>query len=125
MSNTEKYPLPLIAPKSFREQTPEHFHTHVKAMYEERKKAATKPKKPSFAEGLSLKRTKTGKVSITRNKKKRGFEFVLDSEIDSLAKGYEMTKAEVWNAFKAKKYIIARTSEEAKTIKANVEGVPW
>jgi hypothetical protein len=118
--------LPLIASKSFEEHSPDSFLTSVKAMYELRQKGSNpKPKKPSFAEGLTLKRTKTGKVSITRSTKKRPFEYVLDIEIDALAKGYEFTKAETWNAFRAKNYIIARTRMDAEKIHADIKGITW
>lgn len=116
----------LISPKSFSDHSPEEFHAHVKSMYELRQKGS-KPsvKKPSFAEGLTLKRTKTGKISITRSSKKRHFEFVLDIEIVALAKGYGFTQAETWNAFRAKKYIIARTRLEAEKIYADIKDIPW
>lgn len=116
---------PLVAPKPFNQFTPEEFHAHVKAMYEERKKASSKPKKSSFAEGLTLKRTKKGALSITRAKKKRGFAYVLESEIAALAKGYGFTYTETWNAFKAKNFIIAKGRMEAEKIHADIIGIPW
>ncbi len=115
--------LPLIS-KPFKSFTPEEFHQHVKDMYELRVKG-TKAKKPSFADGLTLSRTKKGLVSIRLNKKKRSFEYVLDMEIDALAKGHGMTKSEVWNAFKAKKFVIAKTRIEAEEIYADIKDIPW
>ncbi len=117
---------PLIATKHFSEFTPEEYQEHVKGMYELRQKGS-KPavKKPSFAEGLTLKRTKTGKLSITRSTKKRPFAFVLDIEIGALAKGYGFTYTETWNAFKAKKYIISKTRMEAEKIHADISEIPW
>jgi len=126
MNGSLPTPPPLIVSKPFADYTPEEYLEHVKGMYELRQKGS-KPAvvKPSFAEGLSLKRTKTGKVSITRSTKKRPFAFVLDMEVSALAKGYGFTYTETWNAFKAKNYIIAKTRLEAEKIHADISGIPW
>lgn len=117
--------LPLIAPKHFSEFTPEEYHQHVMAMYEMRVKGSTKPKKPSYAEGLSLKLTKTGKISITRTAKKRAFTYVTEAELKSLSEGYKLSFTAIWNAFKEKGFLITKTRLEAEKIKADMDGVPW
>lgn len=117
--------LPLIAPKHFSEFTPEEYHQHVKDMYELRVKGSKAPKKPSYAEGLSLKLTKKGAISITRTAKKRAFPYVLESELRSLSEGYKLSYTAVWNAFKAKGFLITKTRLEAEKIKADVDGIPW
>lgn len=116
--------LPLIANKPFRDYTPEDYHIYIKSMYQIRQKGS-KPKKPSFAEGLALSRTKKGALSLRLNKKKRPFLFVLDAEITALAAGYGFMQAEVWNLFKARKFIIAKTRMEAEHIYANLKEIPW
>lgn len=116
--------LPLIT-KPLNQWTPEEYHAFVKGMYQERAKAASKSKKPSFAAGLTLSRTKKGALSLRLNKKLRPFQFILDSEIDALAVGYAVPKAEVWNLFKARKFIIAKTRMDAERTYANINNIPW
>lgn len=116
--------LPLIAPKHFSQFTPEEFQSHVKAMYELRQKGS-KPKKPSFAEGITLSRTKKGALSVRVSKTKRAFNYATEQEVTALAKGYGFPMSEVWNLLKKKKFIISRTADEAKAIKKDIDEIPW
>lgn len=119
--------MPLISPKPFKDFAPTEFQEHVKTFYEERKKgrAPAKPKNPVFADGITLTRTKKGLVSIRVNKKKRPFPYLTEDEVTALAKGYGMTIAEVWNAFKAKGFMITKTKAEAEAVLAKIKEIPF
>lgn len=116
--------VPLISPKSFSEYSPEEYQQYVMSMYALRVKG-TKPKKPTYAEGLAVSRTKKGSLSIRLSKAKRAFAYVLRSELDALAKGNGFLASEVWNAFKEKKFIIAETRMDAERIYAEVKNIPF
>lgn len=109
--------LPLIAPKHFRDFTPEEFQAHVNSMYEDpaAKRAAKSrsPKKPSCAEGITLSRTKKGALSVRISSKKRALRYVTRKEIEDLAKSLEAPMSEVWNLFRAKDFAIVGSPEEA------------
>lgn len=132
--NGSTEPLPLISPKHFRDFTPEEYQAYVKTFYEERTSRGpkvrggrinlVKTKPQSFAEGLKLKRLKSGVLSISRTKK-RSSAYVTYAEIEAMSKGYGFSQAEVWNAFRLKHFIIARTLEEAEVIMAKIAEIPW
>lgn len=118
--------VPLIAPKHFSEfKTPEEYHEYVSGMYELRQKGS-KPKKPgSPVNGLAVLRTKKGALSIRCNSKQRPFKYVLQAEIDIFVKGGIGSTAELWNTFKAKGFLVAKTKTEAEEIYKNIKEIPW
>lgn len=120
-----KKSVPLIAPKHFSAYTAEEYHAYVSSMYGLRQKGS-KPKAGSGIQGLSISRTKKGVLSIRRNAKQRPFAYVLQEEINLFVKSVPGTStAEVWNAFKAKKFLIAKNKAEAEEIYKNIKEIPW
>ncbi len=117
--------LPLIAPKSYRDFSPEEYHQHVTEMFEMRKKGGKPVKHQGPAEGLSVSRTRKGAVSVKRIKKVRPFAYVTHYEVEALAREAGFPIVEVWNAFKAKKFIIAESRMEAERIYADINELPW
>lgn len=119
--------LPIISAQHFSQMTPESFHAHVKGMYELRQKGSkAAAKKPSSSvEGITLSRTKKGALSVRLTKKHRPFSYVLNAEINILAKENSLSIAETWNLFKAKEFLITNTRMEAEKIHAEIEGIPW
>lgn len=117
--------LPLIAPKSFREYSPEEFQTYVKSMYEERRASGRKPAKKSSAEGISLSRTKKGALSVRISSKKRAIRYVTRKEIAALAVEHSASTVEVWNLFVKKEFAIVESPEEAARIQKSVDEIPW
>lgn len=114
---------PLIAPKPFAEFEPEEYHGYVSNMYELRiKKGSAKP--TSGVPGLNILRTKKGALSLRRTKA-RTFEYVTMSEVKKLADYAKASQADVWNLFKAKKYIMAKDRMEAEKIYAEIKDIPW
>lgn len=97
--------MPLIAPKHISAFTPEEYHSYVSAMYALRVKRGTKPASP--IPGLSVSRSKTGTLTIRRTKT-RAFGYVTLTEIKKLAEHVKCSQAELWNAFKAREFIIAK-----------------
>lgn len=100
---------PPIAPKLIEEFTPDAYHAYVSGMY------FLKGKSTSPALGISVTRSKkTGKLSVKLTEK-RAFAYVLHSEVEAFAKKLETTQTEVWNAFKEREFILAKTRMEAET----------
>lgn len=113
----------LIAPKAISEFTPEEFHRYVSEMYQlPRGKCAAGAPQVSRVPGLSITRSKTGRLVVRRNPKVRAFDYVTRSEIAALAKGKECNQADLWNAFKARKFIISGDRMEAEQIYAHLRG---
>lgn len=106
---TELIGLPLIAPKPFAEYSPDEYHAYVSEMYSLRKKAG----KTSVVPGLSVSRTKAGKLSI-RKTAARAFPYVTYSELAKLAEAAKVNQSDLWQVFQAKKYIITQTRMEAE-----------
>lgn len=113
--------LPLIAPKPFAEFGADEFHAHVTAMYQLRTKGRAKAG-PAVA-GLTVSRTKSGKLSVRRTKG-RTFAWVSMKEIALLAAAAKCSQAELWNEFKRRDFIIADRFE-AERIYANIKEIPW
>lgn len=121
-----KKSVPLIAPKHFSEfKTPEEYHEYVSGMYELRQKGSKPTKPKGLVNGITLKRTKKGAISILRNVKQRPFAYILQEEIALLVDAGIGTTAEIWNAFKKKKFLIAKTKVEAEEIYKNIKEIPW
>ena len=102
---------PLIAPKHLTEFDAEEYYAYVSSMYE---RPVSKGKSP--APGLSLGKTAAGALSVRRNKKQRAFDYVTQQEIEALAKDKSVAQADVWNAFRARGFIIATTRMEAEQV---------
>lgn len=113
----------LIAPKALPEFTPDEYHAYVTAMYALRVRGAAKPK--ATAPGLSLKRTAKGALSITWRSKVRPFAYVTMPELIALAAGIPCSQADLWNAFKRKRFIIAKDRLEAEQTYAKLKEIPW
>lgn len=114
--------MPLIAPMPFAEFAPQAYYEYVQSMFELRVKGRAKPAPP--VAGLSVSRLKSGKLSVRRGKD-RTFEYVTWKEIELLAKAGSLSQAELWNAFKAKEYIITKTRMDAERIYAEINEIPW
>lgn len=112
----------FIAPKPLKDFTPDEFHLHVVNMFTLPRR---KGKSASPAPGLSVNRTKTGKISIRRTAKSRAFAYVTGKEIELLAKAIGSSQSELWNEFKKKKFIFAQNRLEAEKIYADVNSIPW
>lgn len=118
--------VPLIAPKHISAfSTPEEYQTYVTGMYALRQRGSKPPKPKGLVNGIAVSRTKKGTLSIRRASKQRPFEYILQAEIALLANAGIGTTAEIWNIFKAKKYLIAKTKVEAEEIYANINSIPW
>lgn len=113
----------LVCAKPFEAFTPDEFFTYVCSMFG--RPLAKAGKKPAIALGLTLTRTKAGKLSIKRTKTQRAFAYVTNEEIEKLAKAGGFTIAETWNLFKTKEFIIAPTRMDAEKIHAELAGLPW
>lgn len=113
----------LISGKHVTEYTPADYHAHVTDMHQMRTKGkAAKPAGP--APGLAVSRTKKGALSIRRTKA-RAFAYVTYKEIEALAKAAQCSQAELWQAFKAKEFIITQTRMEAEQRYADIKEIPW
>ncbi len=112
----------LISPKSFRDFGPEEFHKYVTGMYALRVRGS-KPAKPVFAEGLTVSKTKSGKLSVRRTSAKRAFAYVTRAELSALSTGLGFAELDLWNAFKAAEYIIAQDRMDAEKRYAEAKGV--
>lgn len=110
----------LIAPKSVHEFEPDEYYTYVSEQYALRTKGRAKPVSP--APGLTVNRTKAGKLSVRRSKV-RTFEYVTWTEIEKLAAAVKCSQSELWQVLKAKNYIIAKDRMEAEKIHAQQQGV--
>lgn len=119
-------PTPLIstsiAGKSFRDFTPEAFHTYVSQMYAlpQAKRGAKVP----IVRGVSLARTKSGNWSIRRSSGK-AFPWISRTELESLANGYGLAMNECWNLFRAKDWMIVADRMEAERRYSAVKEIPW
>ena len=113
---------PLIAPKHISEFGPEEFHTYVSSMFGMRIKGKAKPLK--VAPGLTVNRNKKGALSI-RRAKSRPLAYITHTELTALAQELKVPQAELWNAFKAKDYIISKSRMEAEQIYAKLKELPW
>jgi len=117
--------VPLIAPKHVSEYTDEEYHSYVSGMYELRQKGSKPAKAKGAAQGITLSRTKKGALSIRWNKKSRPFAYVLRAELEALCAEQGILFSELWNAFKAKDFLIANSKMEAEEIYANIKQVPF
>lgn len=113
---------PLIAPKHVSEFSDQEYHDYVTAMHQIRIKRGAKP--PSPVVGLTVTRTKTGALRISRTKV-RTFEYVLWWEIAKLAEALKCAQSELWQAFKARKFTIAKDRMEAEHIYSTINEIPW
>src|SRR4051812_42207257 len=100
----------LIAPKGIREYSPEEYHSYIQSHYELR---AKRGQKTSPAPGLSLSKTKSGKLSL-RRAKTRAFDYITMSELAALAKHAGCGQADLWNLLKSRNFIIAKDRLEAE-----------
>lgn len=96
---------PMIAPKHFSEHTPESWLAFVKSL------KIVPEAKPEAS--LKLKRTKTGKLSVTLPRTRKP-AWVLQSEIETLARENNETIAEVYNTLKKKGALIIKTKTKEK-----------
>jgi len=94
----------LISPKPFEAFTPDEYHSYVCSMWELRTKGR---KPPAPAPGLTVSRAKSGKITVRRSKN-RAFDYVTMREIELLAKAKGFMQSDLWNAFRARKFIIAK-----------------
>lgn len=102
-----------IAPKAFEDFTPEEYHAYVSGMY------YLKPSK-SVSTGLNVKRLKSGKLSITR-RKPRTFAYVTYVEVEEFAQRLGATQTEIWNAFRERDFILAKSRLEAENIYTSLQ----
>lgn len=117
--------MPLIAPKPFAEYTAAEYHTYVSEMYALPAKRGTKSRSPvGPAPGLRVGCTKRGKLSIRRTKV-RPFAYVTVAEIVALAAAATCSQTDLWNAFKSRKFIIAKDRMEAETIYSELKNMPF
>lgn len=112
----------LIAPKPFSEYEAGEYHSYVSGMWQLRVKKGAKP--PSPAPGLSVSHTKKGALTIRRTKV-RPFAYVTWPEIAALAKAAQCMQSDLWNAFKAKEFIVTQTRMEAERLYSDSKGLPW
>lgn len=116
--------VPLIAPKHVTEYGEQEYYDYVSGMYELRQKGSKPAKAKGPAQGITLSRTKKGALSIRHNKKQRPFAYILQLEMEALCSEQNCTFAELWNAFKAKGFLVAKDKMEAEQIYANIKQVP-
>lgn len=115
----------LIAPKSIWDFVAEEYYTYVCEMHELRVKGSRAPKaRGPTVSGLSVSRTKKGALSI-RKSKARTFAYVTFDEIAKLAASAKCSQSELWQLFKAKKYLVTRSRMEAEQIYADIKEIPW
>lgn len=110
--------LPLIAHKPLSAFDAEEYIAYVRSMYHLDRKIKASP-----APGLSLGRSAAGALSVRRNKKQRAFDYVTMAEIAALAKAKGVNQSDVWNVFKAREFIIAKSRMEAEQVYALSKGV--
>lgn len=110
--------IPLIAPRHVSEFSPDDYHAYVTDMYQLR----TKGRKPvSPAPGLTVSKTKSGKLSIRRSKQ-RSFDYVTMSELAGLARSAEISQADLFNAFKKREFVIGKDRLDCERIYAEING---
>lgn len=105
--------LPLIAPKPFADFTAEEYHSFVQSFYGLRVRATHRKASPAL--GIAITRTAKGALSIRRSKA-RSFDYVTWSELEALANAVKCSKADLWQAFKTRKFIITKTRMEAERL---------
>lgn len=115
---------PLIAPKHITEYGPCEYHTYISSHYALPAKRGRTAVKASPAPGLTVGRTKKGALSIRRTKV-RPFAYVTGAELDALAAAAACTKTELWNAFRARDFIIAKDRLEAEHTYAKLKELPF
>ena len=113
--------MPLIAPKPIDAYGADEYYAYVQSMYELRTKGPKKPAPPAL--GLSVRRTKTGKLSVTRRAKTRPFAYVTLPEIAALATATGCNQSDLWNLFKQKEFIVAKDRMTAEQAYAKAKGV--
>lgn len=116
--------VPLIAAKHVTEYGEQEYHDYVSGMYELRQKGSKPAKAKGPAQGITISRTKKGALSIRRNAKSRPFAYILRAEMEALCAEQGILFSELWNAFKAKDFLIAKDKMEAEQIYANIKQVP-
>ena len=111
----------LIAPKPFAEFGPDEYREYVQAMFAmpRAKRGAT----VSVAPGLTLTKLKGGGRSVRRSSKTRPFAYVTWPEIAALAKANGAAQSDLWNLFRAKGFIVAKSRMDAEIAFAAVKGV--
>ncbi len=111
--------LPLVAPKHIKEFSPEEYHAYVTGLQ------VRKVSKGSPVPGLSVSRTKKGKISIRYAKKARPLQYVTNKEIEILGKKASILQSELYLAFKNKKFLITADKAEAERINDDIAQIPW
>ena len=111
----------LIAPKAFADFGPDEYRDYVRSMFEMPR--AKRGAKVSVAPGLAVTRTKKGALSVRRSAKTRPFAYVLWTEIEALSKANATAQSDLWNMFKAKGFIVAKSRMEAEIAFAAAKGV--
>lgn len=115
---------PLIAPKSFAEYGPDEYHAYISGFYAlPEAKRGSRPKSP--VSGLTVGRTKAGKLTVRRNAKQRAFPYATMAEIRALAEHAKASQADVWNLLKQKEFILGQNRMECEKIWAEVNEIPW
>ena len=109
LSRTVKREI-LISPKPFDSFTPNEYYSYVKSLYYVPVDTSRAP-----VEGLSVSRTKSGKLSV-RKSKSRAFNYILHSELTTMAEHYEVDLSELREAFTTRKFIITETRIEAERL---------
>lgn len=113
--------VPLIAARHFSEFSQGDYHELVRSMH-----ASPSPSgNSSGISGISVSRTKRGKISIRHTVAKRPFKYILAGEIEKIVSTGVGQTAEIWNAFKEKGFIIAKDRLEAEKAYSQIKEVPW
>lgn len=118
MDLTQQY---YISPKPFAAFGIDEFQNYVADM--EIRPAKTKAES-SPAPGLTISRTKAGKLSI-RRAKSRPFAYITHAELTALAAGAKCSQAELWNTLRSREFILAKSRMEAETIYARLKEIPF
>lgn len=105
----------LISGKPISEFTPESYAEYVRGMYALRVRGKVKVEP---APGLSISQTKSGKLTVRMNKKKRAFAYVLEVELTELAKHYKVEAEVLREVFLKRKFIIASDRMSAELLYA-------
>lgn len=108
-----------IAPKSLAEFSPDEFQNYVADMEIRPAKRELGP-----APGLTVRRTKAGKLSI-RRAKSRAFDYITHAELAALAAKTQVTQTELWNALRLRNFILAKSRMEAETIYGRLKQIPF
>jgi hypothetical protein len=100
----------VLAPRPFDSFTPQAFHDYVKSLYYVPVDSSRAP-----VEGLSVSRTKSGKLSV-RKSKSRAFNYILEAELELMAERYSVDPTELRRAFIERKFHITTTRIEAERL---------